>query len=93
MCAAGPVVHVAVNRPDVPLGAIKRAKFRSPLSPKNYNQAKVQVVQTKRRFKYAFLMTYMRDSNYQMFVVSWYVATTHSFILRFERSMIRTRRM
>ena len=72
-------MHVAVNRPDVPPGEIQRPNFRSPLSPKNYNQAKVQVVQTKRRFKYAFLMTYMRDSNYQMFVVSWYVALIAHF--------------
>lgn len=63
-------MHVAVNRPDVAPGGIKRPQFRGPLSPRDYTTAKQKAAQTQQRFTYGFLMTYMRDSNYQMFVVS-----------------------
>lgn len=64
-------MHVAVNRPDLTPNKIKRpTTFRAPLAPRDYNQAKLRVKQTHQRFKYAFLLTYTRDSNYQMFVVS-----------------------
>lgn len=66
----GPVVHVAVNRPDTAPGKIKqRTQFRRPLSPRDYTAGKEKAVQTQQRYRYGFLMTYMRDSNYQMFVV------------------------
>ena len=68
--STGPIVHVAVNRPDVAPNQIKRPQFRGPLSPQDYNAAKESTMRNQQRFKYAFMMTYMRDSNYQMFVVS-----------------------
>ena len=62
----GPAVHVSTNRPDLPPGRQnKRESFRRPLSPRSYKTLSA----TARRYRFGFLMTYSRDSNYQMFVV------------------------
>ena len=65
---AGPMVHVSANRPDKTIGEQgNRNRFRLPASPKEYSD--IAAAPGTRRFKYGFIMTYFRDSNYQMFVV------------------------
>jgi len=62
----GVAVHVSADRPDkAPEKQGHRGKFRVRMSPRDY----IKFKSTARHFKYGFMMTYVRDSNYQMFVV------------------------
>ena len=73
---SGPMLHVSANRPDVAPGKQgKRNQFRLPTSPKEYSE--IAAAPSTRRFKYGFIMTYFRDSNYQMFVVKLAVSPAH----------------
>ena len=63
----GPMIHVSVNRPDKKPGSQgNRANFRPSVSPDDYRTI---TTRSAKHFKYGFMMTYVRDSNYQMFVV------------------------
>jgi hypothetical protein len=76
---AGPVVHPSVYRPDLqPQNHVQiRDRLRMPLSPKKYALGMAKQAQ---HYKFGFLATYPRDTNYQMFVVvcasRWWCAST-----------------
>lgn len=72
----GPMLHVSANRPDKSIGDQgNRNKFRLPTSPQDYTN--IAAAPSTRRFKYGFIMTYVRDSNYQMFVVNLVISPAH----------------
>ena len=74
---SGSVVHEATLRPDLMQSRQfpgSRSRLRKSITPSEYRHA-ASAAQRQgsakgvRRFSYGFQMTYMRDGNYQMFVV------------------------
>ena len=68
----GPVVHASVNRGDLPLehtSHTARKNFRLAMSSDKYASDTNSATSTRQHFKFGFMMTYVRDTNYQMYMV------------------------